>query len=666
MRLIRLLNKKSVAVRLLCITFAALLIFIHTIVPKRAGAQQELYFTILHTNDEHSNLLPDPLVDYLPGQPHPARGGFTRLAAAVKGIRAQKEAAGEPVLLISGGDFLGGSPYAWLALDGCAAELSLMIDLGYDVVAIGNHEFDFGDDILAEYLAAAGYPAAAEQTAMLSANLITPPGHPLGEMGIRKTHIIELENGLTLGFFGIIGEDAILMTQFVESVAFGDPHAAAAEAVAELRAAGVDLVVAVSHMGIDEERVLAGAVEGIDIIVGGHSHTLLHEPVIENGTILVQSGDLLKHLGVAEFAYNPATGKLRVRNADTGQPHLLPIDSSIAPDQEFEEKLALYTTRLNDLISRMTQGQFSDVTETVLYTDFELPIYGGREAPMGNFVTDAIRLAAEEALGEKVHFAFQASGPIRGGIIPGTLPGNEGAVSFYDLAKLVGLGAGPDKMPGFPIVSAYFTAAEVKKIMEISIFLTQYMDGDYFLQSSGLRAAYDLDRGALRIPLLDELIPTTRGVLSLELFTGEGLQDENTEEYVNLYRAGEELYHVATDYAVAAAIPLVGEQVPYLMLKPKDKDGNFVDLNERIVMRGGRELKLWQAVMEHAARQPLDETGRPRMAELYRGSTGRLIEAKGLPLWVWPAAAAVLMAGLVVWLVEYRRKKREAIADNQE
>ena len=665
MRLISLLIKKTAAARLFFVTMVILLILIHTVMAGSAGAQQELYFTILHTNDEHSNLLPDPLVDYLPGEPSPARGGFARLAAAVKEMRAQKEAAAEPVLLISGGDYLGGSPYTWLALDGCAAELSLMIDLGYDVVTIGNHEFDFGDDTLARYLAAAGYPGAAEQTAVLSANLLAPPGHPLNEMGIRKTHIIELENGLRLGFFGIIGEDAVLMAQFVEFVEFGDPHAAAAEAVAELRAAGVDLVIAVSHMGIDEERVLAGAVEGIDIIVGGHSHTLLHEPVIENGTILVQSGDLLQHLGVAEFAYNPATGKLRLRNPDTGQPHLLPLDSSIAADPEFEEKLAQYTARLNDLISRMTQGQFTDVTETVVYTDFALPIYGGREAPMGNFVADAIRIAAEEALGEKVHFAFQASGPIRGGIVPGTLPGNEGAVSFYDLARLVGLGAGPDKTPGFPIVSAYFTAAEVKKIMEISVFLSQYMGGDYFLQASGLRSVYDLDRGAINIPILNQLVPTTRGVLNLELFTGEGVQGENTDEYVTLSRAGEKLYHVATYYAIATAIPLVNEQVPYLMLKPKDKNGNFVDLNERIVMRGGRELKLWQAVMEHAARQPLDEAGRPRMAEVYRDSTGRLIEAKGMPLWVWPAVMTALSIGLVVWLARRRRKKRAVIADNR-
>ena len=75
------------------------------------------------------------------------------------------------MLLISGAT-IWGIAYAWLALDGCAAELSLMIDLGYDVVTIGNHEFDFGDDTLAEYLAAAGYPGAAEQTAVLSANLL--------------------------------------------------------------------------------------------------------------------------------------------------------------------------------------------------------------------------------------------------------------------------------------------------------------------------------------------------------------------------------------------------------------------------------------------------------------------------------------------------------------
>lgn len=625
-----------------------------------SGGEPELYFTILHTNDEHSNLLPDPLVDYHPDQPNPSKGGFARVAAAVKKIRALKAKEDEPVLLISGGDYLGGSPFAWLALDGYAAELSLMIDLGYDVVTIGNHEFDFGDDVLAAYLQAAGYPDAAEKTAIVSSNILPPVDHSLGEMGIRDTYIRELSNGLKLGFFGLIGKDAILMAPFAGDIQFSDQHTAAAEAVASLRAKGVDLVIAVTHMGIEEEQEMARAVEGIDIIVGGHSHTFLYEPVIVGQTILLQSGDLYKNLGVTEFAYDPASGKLRLRNSENGRPHLLPIDSNVTADPEFEKKLAAYTDRLNDLINRMTDGRFTDISEIVVYSDFELPIYDGMEAPMGNFVTDAMRIAAEEALGETVHFAFQASGPIRGGIVPGVMPYSRGAVSFYDLAKLVGLGTGPDKMPGFPIISAYFTAAEVKKIMEISVFLSQYMGEDYFLQASGLRASYDMDRGVINIPIVNQLVPTTRGILSLELFTGDGIQPADTVDYVPLSQAGEKLYHVATDFAIATAIPLVGEEVPYLLLKPKDKDGNPVAIEERVVIQNGRELKMWQAVMEHAARQPLDADGAPRIAESYRASTGRLIESKGSPLWIWPAAALVLLAGLIAALVGRKKKKRAA------
>ncbi len=656
----RLIMRKAVWPRTLLVIALAVIVSACVNLTGSIGGEPELYFTILHTNDEHSNLLPDPLLDYHPEESNPSRGGFARVAAAVKEIRALKDEEDEPVLLISGGDYLGGSPYAWLALDGYAAELSLMIELGYDIVTIGNHEFDFGDDVLAAYLQAAGYPAAAEKTAVVSSNIHPHPGHPLGNMGIRDTYIRKLDNGLTLGFFGIIGIDAILMAPFAEDVKFADPHTAAAEAVASLRNAGVDLVVAVTHMGIDEEQEMAREVDGIDIIVGGHSHTNLHEPVIEGDTIIVQSGSLFRNLGIVEFAYDPVSDKLRVRNPETGRPHLLPIDNTITADPEFEAKLAEYTGRLNDLISRMTDGRFTDISEIIVYTDFELPIYNGREAPMGNFVTDAMRIAAEEALGEKVHFAFQASGPIRGGIVPSAMPYSKGAVSFYDLAKLVGLGSGVDNTPGFPIVSAYFTAPEVKKIMEISVFLTQYMGGDYFLQSSGLRAVYDMDRAAVNVPVIDQLAPTTFGVLSLDLFTGDGIQGEDTEEYVPLNRAGEKLYHVATDYSIATAIPLVGEEVPYLLLKPKDKDGNPVDLQEQVVMQNGRELKMWQAVMEHAARQPLDAEGNPRIAEVYSGTTGRLVESRGTPLWIWPAVVLALLAGLVVLTARARKKKRAA------
>src|SRR3989304_101931 len=176
-----------------------------------AGETEELYFCILHTNDMHSELIPhSPAVDYRPEEESPAVGGFARLATAVDEIRENKMKEGEPVLLFDAGDFLGGAAFAWLALNGYAAELTLMQRMGYDAVAIGNHEYDYGADVLAQYLLQAGYPEAQQKKLVLASNTEAPPEHPLAASSLyRKTGMFELEKGLKVGVFSLIGKDAI-------------------------------------------------------------------------------------------------------------------------------------------------------------------------------------------------------------------------------------------------------------------------------------------------------------------------------------------------------------------------------------------------------------------------------------------------------------------------
>ncbi|GFP33217.1 5'-nucleotidase [Candidatus Hakubella thermalkaliphila] len=170
-----------------------------------ASSETEIYFTILHTNDEHSALIPhSPAVDFHPEEEDLTVGGFARLAHLVKVLREGKEGAGEPVILLSGGDYLGGSPSSWLALAGQAPELALMQEIGYDVITIGNHEFDFGPEALARYLETAGYPEATTP-AIVASNIQPPAQHPLAAVGIQKTFILELENDLRLGFLGLLG-----------------------------------------------------------------------------------------------------------------------------------------------------------------------------------------------------------------------------------------------------------------------------------------------------------------------------------------------------------------------------------------------------------------------------------------------------------------------------
>lgn len=129
----------------------------------------------------------------------------------------------------------------------------------------------------------------------------------------RDTHLLELENGLTVGMFGLIGKDAESVAYSYDPLIFEEQEETARMAVAELQKLGADVIIAITHAGVDEDLALAAAVPGIHVIVGGHCHTALFEPVVENGTIIVQAGSLLRYLGVLELAHDPQDETLRIR-----------------------------------------------------------------------------------------------------------------------------------------------------------------------------------------------------------------------------------------------------------------------------------------------------------------------------------------------------------------
>lgn len=616
-------------------------------------------FTILHTNDEHSALLPSPLSEYDALQADDSIGGFARLASAVGEIRERKAERKEPVLLVSAGDYLGGSPFAWLALDGQAAELSLMQSLGYDIAAIGNHEYDFGPDVLADYLHAAGYPRAHDKTVLLATNTVLPAGHRLWEAGLKRTHVKVLPNRLIVGFFSVIGEDAVEKAPLAEPVEFSDQVQAAKDAVAELNSQGAHVIVAINHAGLDEDKSLAKAVPGIDVIISGHCHTELSEPIIESGTIIVQTGSTLKNLGVLELAYDFGSGKVMVRNHENKQKFLVKLDDSVPEEPSFSSEVGVYVERLNGTISRLTQGMFTDIRQSIIKSAFIVsnkPEF--TETPFGNFVADAMRLVGTEATGEKVDFAIQANGVLRGAITPAQSSHAKGNVSFLDLLDLVGLGSGPDQEPGYPLVSVYLTGEEVRRVLEVGVLLSEIMGDDYYLQVSGLRMTYDPARAVIaHIPIKGTPIPSTRAVLSAEKYVGAGLQGEG--EYEALKRGDQQLYHVVSDYYIAQFLPMVGDMLPSLGLVLKDKNGNpFDDIDDAIVYRNDQELKVWQTVVEYAGAQTKGSDGIPVMPTLYSATAGRLTQRKTIPLLLYPAALLVVIVAAIVMFVRRRRQRR--------
>ena len=633
-----------------------------------SGETEELYFCILHTNDMHSELIPhSPAVDCNPEKEDPTIGGFARLATAVDEIRENKMREGEPVLLFDAGDFLGGGPFAWLALNGSAAELTIMQEMGYDAVTIGNHEYDYGPDVLAQYLLKAGYPEAHQETLVLASNTKAPSDHPLAARSLyRNTGMFELENGLKVGGFGLIGKDAVLVIGETGDVQFLDQHEAARQAVDELKEQGADVIVAISHSGVDEDRELAQDVPGIDVIVGGHCHTALYEPVLQGTTIIVQAGSLGIYLGQLELAYNPNTGEVRVRNEENDRPFLIPIDDSFACHPEIDALAQEYTLDLNAYIEEVTGGEFDDIMSTVAKSDFVLSnVPPFDETALGNFVTDAMRFVAQEFIGRRVDIASQANGNIRNSIFPGTMECSAGNISFYEIIEATGVGRGRDGYPGCPIAAVYLTGEEVRRVLEITILLQEFMGDSYFLHFSGLRYSYNPTNAVLlTVPFVNLPVPTTRAVTSAELYTGDEIQPVNSEKYIPLKRGDEELYHLVTNAYLLLFLPLVTDMLPQLEVVPKNADGEPVPLDriDELIIRhaDGRELKVWEAVVIYSA-QLSGEGGVPQIPNYYAGVAGRINKIWTFPLVGWLLLIlAVIVAG-IIYLVIHRRKHKKTV-----
>jgi 2',3'-cyclic-nucleotide 2'-phosphodiesterase (5'-nucleotidase family) len=634
------------------------------------NTRQPLTFTLLHTNDEHSALVPSPQSEYGRAGAQ-TTGGIARAATIIRQKRAQKAAHGEQVIVVSAGDFISGSAFSWLVLQGRAPELNLMIQAGYDIVTLGNHEFDYGPEVLAEYLRTAGYPNAAGRTVVVASNTVIPDDHPLGEVGILPWHIRTLDNGLTLGFFGLMGKHADSVAPMAQPVTFSDQETSARTMVEHLRREGADVVILLSHSGEGEDQELAAAVPGIDIIIGGHTHTVLPQPLRVGQTLIVQTGTEFEYMGMLEMAFDTETGEITMLNepSGAGETYLIALDDTVDEDLVILQQLRTYEQALNNLLSEMTAGRIDRYDAVIASSNFTVSRSPSTaENPLGNFIADAMRLKTAEALGIPVDAAFQASGVIRAHLEPSGLDINRGEITFYDFIKTIGLGSGPDELPGYPLVSAWVTGRELRNIMEVGILLNQLMGSTYFLNISGLRGTYSPDRTLwMRIPFADIPLPSGKSYTSLYLFRdadvyASALQPLDTSDprYIPLHKGDNELYHIVSDYYITQFLPMVGEVIPSLSIVLKDAAGEPVkSLDDLIVYRDGQEYKVWQSVADYLLDQPVSEVaGLPTIDARYASTEQRNVSFKSRSLLFWPMVGAFgLLAALGGFFISRRRKR---------
>src|SRR5262245_36435499 len=298
------------------------------------AAAQDVTFTILHTNDIHSRLQPINRFDVICSAQERAQnqcaGGSARLMTRVRQIQQEVTAAGGHWLLLDAGDQFQGSLF-FTAYHG-EAEARMMNAIGYQVMALGNHEFDEGPATLARFLGLVRFP-------VISANVDTSREPSLANL--QGSTVLEVA-GRRIGIIGAVTEDTAVTSTPGPTLSFRRSEEVLPPIIQRLRNDGVRTIILLSHLGLPRDREVAAAVQGLSLIVGGHSHTLLSNrvqgaegpyPVMVRGpggadVPIVQAAAFGRYLGRLQVTIN-AEG---AATAASGDVELLGPDVAEDPD----------------------------------------------------------------------------------------------------------------------------------------------------------------------------------------------------------------------------------------------------------------------------------------------------------------------------------------------
>lgn len=626
------------------------------------GMAAEKLLTVVHTNDMHSHFQGfSPEIDYQPFNVHADKtlGGWARVATVIQNTKKERT---NPVLVVDAGDYTMGSLFHMLIREE-AFELRLLKAMGYDVVTLGNHEFDLMPAGLAAILKTAKAKGGMPQIVL--ANPIFDRKQPVlshledtfAETGVKPYTILQ-RDGLKIGIFGLIGKDAVEVSPFAKPLTFRDPVETARDMVDVLRnKEKVDIVICLSHGGLrdnpkkSEDIILAEKIPGIDVIISGHTHTKLDQPITVGSTLIVQAWSYGRQVGVLDLALND--GKVSLKKYTP-----VVINSAIAADKPIQSIIDSFKKTVD---SRLLGPLNLSYDKVIAETKWDLT-NTAEESPLGNLLADAIRWTVNQADSDpndpssRVVVAVESNGVIRDNLVAG----KTGRITVGDLFRTIPLGIGADDTMGYPLISFYLYGHEIKKALEILTSVRPLKNDDYYLQISGLHVTYNPHR------------------MIFDRVTQIELGDEETGfAPLDYDQSNKKLYRVAANIYNATFLKLVG-QFTYSLLDivPKDKNGAPIEKLSAALIDGNKsqpgiqELKQWQGVVQYVRSFPdTDGNGIPDIPEKYKGKLGRIVEK---PSWnpvnlvsraTTPTLIALAGIGIVVLLiiaivVVVRKKKK--------
>ena len=351
--------------------------------------------TLLHFNDFHAQISPLK-VKWTPNMSFrsaPKAAGIARMIHQLKTLKNKN------TLVLSAGDMLMGSPFSTIFKG--KATFSLFNGL-IDYMVIGNHEFDYDQPNLKILMKIAGFK-------IFTSNVFTKEGKPY----TKDRFYIRTVNGIKVGIFGLTTSETPVTTypKYVAGLTFKNEIKVAREMVKLLKSRGAEMIVALNHVGLGTDETLAEDVKGIDIIIGGHSHSITNNYRIKN-TWIAQAGSSSRYLGKIDIAFDKSSKKITsVRSI------LIPLKKKLPQDKPTLTKIAQFRKKLDKALLVV-------VGETKVLMDGMRSVVRSLESNLPNYITDTIMMKTGSDM------AFINGGGVRDSI-------QKGKIRVMDIIKVL-------------------------------------------------------------------------------------------------------------------------------------------------------------------------------------------------------------------------------------
>ena len=626
--------KRGKKILALFLIITMLLPFVMNIPAEAAEKSKQL--DVLFTHDTHSHL--NSFSTSVDGEQKEV-GGFAKLKTLID----EKKKENPDTLILDGGDFSMGT-LIQTVYDTEAAELRMLGYLGCDVSTFGNHEFDYRSKGLADMLTVAknsGETVPSLVVCNVDWDSMEKAGLSEGQKQIQsafenygvKDYVIVQKGDVKIAVVGVFGVDALKCAPTCELL-FKDPVESVKKTVEEIKKnETVDMIACVSHSGTwedekkSEDEILAKEVPDLDLIVSGHTHSELKEPIQHGNTYIVSCGEYGRNLGSLSMTQKQ-DGRWELNSYE-----LIPVSEEVEPDQEAQERI----DALMDRVDTNYLTNFGYTRDEVLaendieFNSLEEMETKHEELNLGDIMSDSYIYSVEHSEdynGTPVDVAVVPSGCVRDTY-------TKGDITVEDVYNSFSLGIGTDGLAGYPLIDVYLTGKELKLAAEVDASVSDFMTTAR-LYCSGLNFTYNPHRMILN------------KVTDCYLTREDGKRIEIQDD---------QLYRVVTDLYTGQMLGSVMEMsYGLLKIEPKDKDGNPIEnLEDQAIMEGDKELKAWDAIARYM--QSFDDTdgnGISNVPEYYETTHGRKVvddSRNVIDLVKNPNKFSVMIVGIVLVLI---------------